>query len=84
MVVRVDTVGALIHRVGKFSPALAADMHWRRSRRSDFALGPIDALVAPNITVVDIGGAVGSSRDVWPSWSVAVVAYTPSRRIPCT
>lgn len=59
MVPAVDPLGAIIHRVGKLSPALAADMYWRRSLRTDFALRVIDSLIIANTTVVDIGAAGG-------------------------
>lgn len=55
-----DPVGFAIHRLaGAVSPALAADLQWRRTRASDFALRIVDTLVRPGDVVVDVGAAWG-------------------------
>lgn len=54
-----DLVGALIHRAGKLSVPLKAELQWRRSRRSDFALMMVERCLAPGMTAVDAGAGWG-------------------------
>jgi FkbM family methyltransferase len=56
-----DPVCFAIHRAaGTLSPALRADLQWRRSRAAnDFAMRVVDALVRPGEVVVDVGAAWG-------------------------
>lgn len=56
-----DPVGFAIHRAaGALSPALRADLQWRRSRATDdFAMRVVDTLVQPGEVVVDVGAAWG-------------------------
>ena len=56
-----DPVGFAIHRAaGALSPALRADLQWRRSRAAnDFAMLVVEALVQRGEVVVDVGAAWG-------------------------